>query len=133
MFPKGFIKPTTSRTDKNVCYVSPSEQTNVGLYMSTFYPRRITIKGITYPTMEHAYQAAKFRLTDHPIIARKFRHGGSITCPKAAREFGSREGLEDIGVNLDREKWRQVKHDVFNHIVLKRAEQDSFFKQLLHP
>ena len=95
--------------------------------------RRITVKGITYPTMEHAYQAAKFRLTDHPIIARKFRHGGSITCPKAAREFGSREGLEDIGVNLDREKWRQVKHDVFNHIVLKRAEQDSFFKQLLHP
>ena len=37
-------------------------------WLSNFYPCAITVNGITYPTLEHAYQASK---TDDPTIKHK--------------------------------------------------------------
>lgn len=132
MLPSGFIKPITNKTTSDVRYVSPSKDTTIGQYMSTFYPRRITYKGITYPTVEHAYQAQKFFYSDCPIITKKFRYGGSITCPRKAREMGSEEGLEDIGVHLD-DRWEANKHRVFSEIITKRKQQDQLFNAYFTP
>ena len=133
MFPKGIITPTTHTTHLPVTYVSPSKDTDAGLYMSTFYPKRITYKGITYPTMEHAYQAEKFRFTDHPTIATKFRHGGFVLCPKKARHMGSTEGMKELGVNLDNIAWERRKNGIFQAIVYNRTYQDPIFKRFFNP
>jgi predicted NAD-dependent protein-ADP-ribosyltransferase YbiA (DUF1768 family) len=131
MFPSGFIHPTTMKTTTPVKYVSPTGCTGAGHYMSTFYPKSLTYKGITYPTVEHAYQAAKFRFTDHPIISRQFRQGGYVTCPKQAKNLGTLKNLSEIGVTLDYKQWIQYKHDIFKQIIQKRMQTDMLFNDLV--
>ena len=131
MFPNRFIQSTTNKTNVPVKYVCPCDQTAVGYFMSTFFYKRITYKGITYPSVEHAYQATKFKFTDNPIIAKKFRHGGSVACPRKAREMGTRKGMNDLGVKLDRFQWKKHKHDIFKTIINRRRAQDHLFNNLL--
>ena len=133
MFPKGVLPRATHKTNLPVKYVSPTKETYAGLYMSTFYPKRITYNGITYPTMEHAYQAEKFRFTDHPTLATKFRHGGFVICPKKARHMGSVEGMKELGVNLDKIAWERKKNGIFQAIVYNRSYQDSIFDRFFNP
>ena len=69
-FPSGFIKPMTSKTTKNVIYVSPTSDSAIGRYMSSFYIKKFVYKGTSYPTIEHAYQSMKFKYySDNPVCA----------------------------------------------------------------
>lgn len=54
-------------------------------FLSNFYPSRVLYEGITYPSAEHAYQAAKVQDTDtrmlimrQPTAAQAKRMGGSL-------------------------------------------------------
>lgn len=49
-------------------------------WLSNFYPVEITYNGETYPTLEHAYQAAKFR---EPVVRDKIRRAPT---PGAAKQ-----------------------------------------------
>ena len=131
--PKGTIAPTTKMTDKKVIYVSPTADTAIGRYMSTFYPKKFVFKGTSYPTIEHAYQAMKFRYySDNPIMYLKFRCGGSIKSPKAAQRMGTKTGMREIGVKLNESEWDLHKHRTFRSIVFKREEQDPLFHKIIY-
>ena len=132
MFPKGTLQPMTNKTNKQVEYVSPTADTAIGRYMSTFYPKRFTYKGISYPTIEHAYQATKFRyFSDNPVLYMKFRCGGSVKTGKEAQRLGSTSGLREIGVHIDTNEWELHKYETFRSIVFAREKQDKLFHQII--
>lgn len=65
-------------------------------FLSNFYPSEVWLDGITYPTVEHAYQAAKTM-----IPAERGRIQGASSPGKAkirGREITLRLDLEDVKV-----------------------------------
>jgi predicted NAD-dependent protein-ADP-ribosyltransferase YbiA (DUF1768 family) len=132
LFPKGFIRPMSSKTNKKVIFVSPTADTAIGRYMSTFYKKKFTFQGVSYPTIEHAYQAIKFKnFSDNPVMWMKFRRGGSIKSPKVAQYMGSQNGLKELGVKIYEEEWEQRKPYIFRKIVFAREKQDPLFHRIV--
>lgn len=76
-------------------------------FLSNFYPSRIVLDGIEYPTIEHAYQAAKTDNIEHR------QRIAAIETPKGAKAAGRRikrpanwfEVNLDIMENLVRQKF----------------------------
>ena len=75
-------------------------------FLSNFFPSVIKYEGITYPTVEHAFQAAKsFDPTDRLLIA-------CAETPGKAKKMGR-------NVNL-RADWDEVKYNVMFELVLQK-------------
>ena len=54
--------------------------------LSNFHPVVIEVQGKRYPSVEHAFHAAKARCSDKPALAREFEVGGAVAAaPLAAR------------------------------------------------
>ena len=67
-------------------------------FLSNFYPCEIEYEGITYPTVEHAYQAAKSLDKEvHKKIA-KLKYPGQAK--KAGRHLHIRSDWEDVKVKI---------------------------------
>lgn len=67
-------------------------------FLSNFFPASCMLDGIRYPTVEHAYQAAKTVEEDLKLII------GSATSAGKAKECGQRVSL--------REDWEDIKLEV---------------------
>jgi ribA/ribD-fused uncharacterized protein len=67
-------------------------------FLSNFWPVEITYEGLTYPAVEHAYQAAK---SLDPAVRMKFLNPGRRGGAGAAKRMGQRVVL--------REDWEEVK------------------------
>jgi N-glycosidase YbiA len=75
-------------------------------FLSNFYPAAVTLDGVTYPTVEHAYQAAKtFDLSDRQRI---------LNCPppNIAKKIGRKVKA--------RSDWEQVKVEVMTDLVRQK-------------
>jgi len=79
-------------------------------FLSNFYAAPIERRGITYPTSEHAYQAAK---TGDRQMKRKI---AEATSPKQAKHFGYKVVM--------REDWEDVKLRVMKNIVRMKFKQN---------
>ena len=90
-------------------------------FLSNFYPSPLVADGITYPTVEHAFQAAK---TNDPqtksIIAAKDTPG------KAKRAGGRRGIIKDFDPN-----WETRKISVMSSLVRQKF-QDPELRELLN-
>jgi ribA/ribD-fused uncharacterized protein len=86
-------------------------------FLSNFYPSFIVIDGIIYPTVEHAYQAAKISdWREKQMIA-------NIKTPGQAKRVGRKLGL--------RSDWENIKVDVMLKLVrLKFTELNLKIKLL---
>lgn len=74
-------------------------------YLSNFYPAQVELDGVTYPTVENAFQAAK---TLNPEERIPF-----VTCsPAEAKKMGR-------ALNL-RKDWEDVKEDVMRALLLQK-------------
>jgi ribA/ribD-fused uncharacterized protein len=67
-------------------------------FLSNFYFTEVEYEGMKFPTIEHAYQAAKF--TD-PVMRFTIQQ---LTRPADARKYGKAKGC--------REDWEHVKFDI---------------------
>lgn len=87
-------------------------------FLSNFWPAQVHYDGITYPTVEHAYQAAK--TTDLPM--RK----AILTCLKAkdAKEAGQLMPL--------RKDWEEVKVHIMYQLVRDKFRDHGLAEQLLN-
>jgi ribA/ribD-fused uncharacterized protein len=86
-------------------------------WLSNFYPAKVTLDGVVYPTVEHAYQAAK----THNWIERK-----SILLadtPGKAKRLGGRATL--------REDWHEVKLSVMKGLVQQKFTDPTLRRLLL--
>ena len=78
----------------------------VNYFLSNFYPSVITLDEIEYPTLEHAYQAAK---TLNPIQRQMIREANT---PGAAKKLGRKVDL--------RPDWEQIKLKIMYDLVKQK-------------
>lgn len=74
-------------------------------WLSNFHLCEINYLGITYPSSEHAYQAAKF---DDINIKMRFSSAINISC-KEAKRLGRKTGIID--------NWDDIKLDIMEQIL----------------
>ena len=78
-------------------------------FLSNFYPATVRLDGVEYPTVEHAYQAAK------TLDETERRHVRSASTPDEAKKRGGRVTVrpdwEDIKVSVMRDLLRQKFSD----------------------
>lgn len=86
-------------------------------FLSNFYPAVVLLDGVPYPTVEHAFQAAKTADTGDRAIIR------SLPTPLEAKAFGKRVLL--------REDWETVKIEVMTDLVRQKFHQVELREKLL--
>jgi ribA/ribD-fused uncharacterized protein len=85
-------------------------------FLSNFYPSKICYEGIEYPTVEHAFQAAKtFDFEQRVAIA-------AAPTPGKAKRMGRRVSL--------RQDWEEVKDSIMEELV-RRKFKDKHLALLL--
>ena len=100
--------------------------------LSNFWPCVIEIDGRKYPSVEHAFHAAKAYSSDKPEMAVHFECGGAVgVSPAAAKKAGGRAGFARHGATLDCMKW-DVERDGATMAALKaRAHADDEYCSIL--
>jgi predicted NAD-dependent protein-ADP-ribosyltransferase YbiA (DUF1768 family) len=133
------------QTDKYIQFYSRSADIN-SRYLSNFteIPMGLTIpknfhvgdmEGITFPTVEHAFQASKLifscvAVTSLDITELRELRENKLT-PQQAKARGGRKHFNAIGVTLDIEKWNSVAIDVMRDLIAARYATDEPFKNIL--
>jgi len=86
-------------------------------FLSNFWPSVIVHEGVTYPTVEHAYQAAKCRdqVDRDKIIA--------MPTPGLAKSYGKHVSLID--------EWYEVRLDVMYRLNVKKYTSHRDLRQAL--
>lgn len=86
-------------------------------FLSNFYPSPVTLDGEVYPTVEHAYQAAK---TLDPNVRIQFQYG----TPGAAKRLGRR-----VQLRID---WEDAKVGIMRELIARKfAPGTELAKQLI--
>jgi len=93
-------------------------------FLSNFHPHPLTIDGISFPTAEHAFQAAK---THDPAVKQAI--ADKDTPANAKRAGGKRTGSLITG-DLFREDWEEVKLSIMKRI-LRLKFSDPILRQAL--
>ena len=123
---------------------------NFQRYLSNFQPLQTPLeyKGQKYPTVEHAFQAAKYnfasfkknkqgRLFGGPAEMRALRNrfaiGGEFATLEAAKikSKGMRKHFKDLQIELNLEKWDENKDGVMMKLLHARMNVDPLFKKIL--
>jgi ribA/ribD-fused uncharacterized protein len=85
-------------------------------FLSNFYPCIVCLDGVSYPSVENAYQAAK---TLNPVLRVPFQTG----TPSAAKRMGSNILL--------RTNWEEVKLEIMKFLLRQKFSKGSaLLKQL---
>eukprot|EP00756_Hemistasia_phaeocysticola_P029587 Hpha_TRINITY_DN1623_c0_g1::TRINITY_DN1623_c0_g1_i2::g.48912::m.48912 len=100
--------------------------------LSNFWPCEILVDGRRYPSVEHAFHAAKARCSDRPSVAAAFECGGRVGKDAlAAKKAGGRAGFAKAGAVLDVAKW-DVERDGATMAALRaRLRVDAVFRSIL--
>lgn len=75
-------------------------------FLSNFWPAEVRLEGISYPTVEHAYQAAK---CVDPAVRGQIRDAAK---PGKAKKMGSRADV--------RPDWEQIRVEVMHDLVRQK-------------
>jgi ribA/ribD-fused uncharacterized protein len=86
-------------------------------FLSNFYPAEVEFEGWIYPTVEHAYQAAK---TTNRFERERIRY---LDTPGQAKRAGRHLML--------RTDWEAIKIDLMANLVRKKFQHDHLKKRLL--
>lgn len=86
-------------------------------FLSNFVPCRVKLDGVFYPSVEHAYQAAKSLNVEERIILEKARG------PRHAKRLGQ--------LITKRPDWDDVKEDIMRDLLIQKFSQPHFMKLLL--
>lgn len=101
---------------KGKCMVIDSFQDEYR-FLSNFYPSRIYIDGVEYPTVEHAYQSRK---TENPTVRELIR---TARTPGEAKRMGSKVVL--------RSDWEEIKVDTMLNLLRLKFNLPTLNKMLL--
>jgi N-glycosidase YbiA len=86
-------------------------------FLSNFYPVKIEYEGITFPSVEHAYQAAKTL---------------NVSERKKISELASAGKAKRAGKNLTlRPDWNDVRVEIMRHLVRKKFSYPDMKKLLI--
>ena len=101
--------------------------------LTNLWKAPLTLGSTTYPSAEHAYQAAKMSYTDRPELARMFVPGGGAgDHPIRARAYGTLEMYTKMTIELRVGEWVRHRKTVQYQIFQARATQHHGFRRILH-
>jgi len=104
--------------DNNNPYGLPPD---AGRILSNFGDIPVIWRGRTYPTVEHAFQAAKYLLaSSRPDLESSIRLNGGD--PVAAKRMGSRAGMKAVNAVLDVALWNSISDDVMTELITEKAK-----------
>lgn len=86
-------------------------------FLSNFFPCRIDWEGITYPSVEHAYQASK------TLDQKERRQIANLPTPGKAKRAGQKLEI--------RPDWEEVKISVMESLVRQKFTRHPLLKRLL--
>ena len=85
-------------------------------FLSNFYEKEFTMRGKTYASGEHAYQAFKCENEeDHELIR-------NLTSPRMAKRYGRQIKIRD--------DWEDIKYNIMEEVVRAKFK-DPYLKALL--
>ena len=102
-------------------------------YLSNFtlVPGGLVIGGTSWPSVEHYFQAMKWRLaTNKPNGAKAFTR--SDLPPAEAKRKGGKAAMKAEGAELNFAKWKEASGGVMRSAVEARYEQDGRFARILN-
>jgi predicted NAD-dependent protein-ADP-ribosyltransferase YbiA (DUF1768 family) len=117
----------------------------LGRYLSNFTPATVHYAGRTFPSIEHAYQAAKFQ---HAVTARngvplspaeadewvaRFAVDGDLggEPAAAAKSAGTKGAMKAAGLQLDAQAWSAQQDALMAALVRARADADELYRKVL--
>lgn len=86
-------------------------------FLSNFYPTKVGMSGIEYPTVEHAYQAAK---TDNRVLRIAI---AATATPGKAKRLGRKVPL--------RPGWDTIKEAIMRELLWQKFQDPQLAKKLL--
>ena len=89
-------------------------------FLSNFYPCTVTLDDVEYPSVEHAFQAAK---TTDPGLRQKIKEART---PWIAKRMGRR-----VKVNMSVPAWNIIKVTVMYGLVKQKFTKEPFRTKLL--
>jgi ribA/ribD-fused uncharacterized protein len=86
-----------------------------------------------YPTVEHAFQAAKYLFSTLPSFEKEFRVGGSIGLqpPKVAKTTGSKTGMKKNKAVLNIVEWDSQKNDIMKQLIQDKIQRHDIIRSIL--
>ena len=90
-------------------------------WLSNFWFCDVMFEGVKYPTVEHAYQAAKFSDTSAKELIRRAETAGK------AKKLGGVNGLP----NSFREDWEQVKVSIMKDLLREKFKNPHMRDKLI--
>jgi len=86
-------------------------------FLSNFYPVKVELDGVKYPTVEHAYQAAKTNSKPHRRMIER------ATTPAQAKRIGKTVPL--------RKDWNERRIEVMTKLIRRKFNRDELKEKLI--
>ena len=100
--------------------------------LSNFWRSEISVDGKRYPSVEHAFHAAKAKCSNKPELANEFEIGGMVGAdPAAAKKAGGRAAFKKSGASLDLAKWDAERDTETLKALRARLDSDQGFRSIL--
>jgi ribA/ribD-fused uncharacterized protein len=95
--------------------------------LSNFAPFSVEFQGTVYPSVENAFQAAKYTFTAKPELVVLLHTCG----PKEAKRLGSRKGMKEQGVSLDVVQWDDNKDTIMAALIESKISRNPEIRAIL--
>jgi ribA/ribD-fused uncharacterized protein len=95
--------------------------------LSNFHPSPVVYEGVRFPSVENAFQAAKFLRSTRPDL---FASLAGLT-PAEAKRRGSKSGMKAVGAVLDAPRWDSESVGVMKALVALRMDADAEFRRVV--
>jgi ribA/ribD-fused uncharacterized protein len=125
--------PVLKFHDRAALVELPGIPRDAGRLLSNFSAHPVEFDGVVYPTVEHAFQAQKFRHTTHPEgeAFMGFLTDGTIVSPREAKEYGGRRSFRELGVVLDQEAWDAASSGIMKELLRCKIERHEVVRSIL--
>lgn len=97
-------------------------------YLSNFQPSSIVFRGTTFPSVEHAFQAAKFLYSNKPEL---FNFVAQLDSALEAKRYGGKTNFTKLGAVLDQKRWNAESATIMEELITIRYNTDAKFKAIL--
>ena len=88
--------------------------------LSAFGPDDVMMGGKLYPTVEHAFHAAKALMAGSEALAEEIR---GVPTPQEAKTLGSRKTLKTRRIRFNLEEWESCREDVMRGLLKNRFDR----------
>ena len=100
---------------------------DIGKFLSNPYPCKVETMDQIFHSVENAFQASKFIMTNKPEYFDKLVH----VTPAEANKMGSKGGMTKLGATLDLKKWKENRDEIMDCLIISRYINNKDFQKTI--